>query len=246
MRAGGWRLEVELQPFREDGWLTDVLYMVKSGKEATVYCCSAGPRIGAGLVAAKVYRQLIYRSFKDDSIYRQGRVILDRRMRRAVQKKTKTGRGGGFGLWVNAEFETLKLLHTAGADVPRPYTCSGDTVLMEYVGDEETAAPPLRYARIAPDEAQRLFRRLMRDVELWLSCDRVHGDLSAFNVLYWQGHPVVIDFPQAVDARSNRHAYDLLQRDIGNVCSYFHQYEVQADPDRIARDLWRRYRLALL
>ena len=42
-----------LEPFIEDGLLADVLYPIKSGKEATVYCCSAGPRIKADFVAAK-------------------------------------------------------------------------------------------------------------------------------------------------------------------------------------------------
>jgi RIO kinase 1 len=236
----------ELEQFRDDGWLTDVLYLVKGGKEATVYCCSAGPKIGAGLVAAKVYRQRKYRSFKDDSVYQQGRVIVDRRLRRAVGKKTKAGRGCQFGLWVNSEFETLELLHRAGADVPRPYAHSPDTILMEYVGDDEMAAPPLRYAHLELDEASDLFNRLMRNIELWLGVNCVHGDLSPFNILYWQGNPVVIDFPQAVDARFNPHAYTLLQRDITNVCSYFDQYKQQADPDRIARDLWRSYQLAML
>jgi len=36
-----------LEPFIEDGLLADVLYPIKSGKEATVYCCSAGPRVKA-------------------------------------------------------------------------------------------------------------------------------------------------------------------------------------------------------
>ena len=32
-----------------------------------------------------------------------------------------------------------------------------------------------------------LFRRLLRNVELFLDCDRVHADFSPFNILFWEG-----------------------------------------------------------
>ena len=44
-------------------------FNVKSGKEATVYCCQAHPSTGAKLLAAKVYRSRNNRSFKNDVIY---------------------------------------------------------------------------------------------------------------------------------------------------------------------------------
>ena len=45
-----------LEPFFDEGWITEVIRPVKSGKEATVYLCRAGDRTGEELVAAKVYR----------------------------------------------------------------------------------------------------------------------------------------------------------------------------------------------
>ncbi len=59
-----------LDAFIGDGSITDVLYVVRSGKEATVYCC----RDAEGeLVAAKVYRPLERRNFHNDAIYQTGR-----------------------------------------------------------------------------------------------------------------------------------------------------------------------------
>ena len=81
----------------------------------------------------------------------------------------------------------------------------------------------------------------MNNVEQWLSLNRVHGDLSPHNILYWRGDLRIIDFPQAVDPRFNRAAEDLLRRDIANVCRYFAPYGIEASPDDIARDLWRRF-----
>jgi len=81
----------------------------------------------------------------------------------------------------------------------------------------------------------------MSNIELWLSYNLVHAGLSPFNVLYWQGHIKVIDFPQAVDARFNANAQTLLARDIHNLCRYFARFGVQANASRLAQDLWRRF-----
>jgi RIO kinase 1 len=86
-----------------------------------------------------------------------------------------------------------------------------------------------------------MFDRLLWHVELMLSHNRVHGDLSAYNVLYWQERAIVIDFPQAVVATSNPHALRLLQRDIERLCQYFSRYGVEADSRALARDLWSRF-----
>ncbi len=118
---------------------------------------------------------------------------------------------------------------------------SSDAILLEYFGDEDEAAQQLNRVRLSADEAGPLFQRLMRNVELMLACDRVHGDLSPHNVLYWQGEVRVIDFPQAVDSRFNSHARELLARDIDNLCRYFAPYGVEADAASLTRDLWGRY-----
>jgi RIO kinase 1 len=230
-----------LNSFCDEGLITEVLGIVKSGKEATVYCCRAAPSSGAELLAAKVYRPRRFRTFKDDAVYQDGRVILDARFRRAVRRKTRTGRGVQSGLWVSSEFETLTLLWEAGADVPKPIARSGSAILMEYVGDGESAAPMLNRVCLPWSEARPLFDLLLRNVELWLACNLVHADLSPFNILYWKGGIKVIDFPQAVDARFNRNAFALLRRDVDNVCRHFAKYGVRADPSRLAGDLWNSY-----
>lgn len=230
-----------LQRACDDDLITDVLHVIKSGKEATVYCCRAHPRTGHKLLAAKVYRPLEYRRFRNDAVYRSARVILDRRLRRAVRRKTRTGRGVQFGRWMGNEFETLQILHGAGADVPQPVALCGSAVLMEYVGAERSPARTLNKVKLAPDEAEPLFARLMRNVELWLAHHRVHADLSAFNILYWKGRMKVIDFPQAVDPRLNPSSFMLLLRDVDHVCGYFSRFAVQANPHELAEDLWTRY-----
>src|SRR5579872_5090423 len=66
-----------LEHFFTEGLITGVLHVVKSGKEATVYCCQAHPSTGVELLAAKVYRSRNNRGFKNDAIYQEGRRILE-------------------------------------------------------------------------------------------------------------------------------------------------------------------------
>ncbi len=238
-----------LGPFYDDQVITDVLRQVKGGKEATVYCCQAHPVTGANLLAAKVYRPRMFRQLRNDAVYRQGRETIGeegkevrgRREKLAMKKKTEFGEVLRHITWVSNEFETMRRLHAAGADVPKPFAQSSNAILMEFVGTENFPAPALSQVRLAPRLARGLFDRLLHDVELMLAHDRIHADLSAFNVLYWDEQVKIIDFPQAVDPYINPKAEMLLTRDVQRLCDYFGRYGIQADAPQIARDLWARY-----
>jgi RIO kinase 1 len=70
--------------------------------------------------------------------------------------------------------------------------------------------------------------------------DRIHGDLSAYNILYWDGRATLIDFPQVTLRRSNPHAEFIFQRDVTRVCEYFARQGVAVgDPEERAARLWR-------
>jgi RIO kinase 1 len=141
-------------------------------------------------------------------------------------------------LWQNHEWDVLKLLKAAGADVPRPLAHSSGGMLLEFIGDADGAAPMLKEVRLGPEQAQEMFDRLLDNVQLWLAYNIVHGDLSAYNVLYQTGAPVVIDFPQACDPRSNTNAFRLLLRDIENLARYFGRFGVTCDPFGLAERYW--------
>lgn len=231
-----------LDAFVGQGLIEDVLGVVKSGKEATVYCCRGGSGSPAQLLAAKVYRSRKVRGFSNAAVYNEGRLREHhRRETRAMQTKTRFGRETSFNKWVSDEFETLRLLHAAGVTVPEPFALFERVIIMEYIGDEDSPAPPLSSVLLDAAEAAEIFEQLMRDIETALACDRIHGDLSAFNVLYRPGRPCLIDFPQAVDPRFNFQALNLLERDLANLCGYFARFGVRADAGRIARDLWSRF-----
>jgi RIO kinase 1 len=246
LRDRDWVMS-SLRHFYEQELIDDVLYVAKSGKEATVYCCTANPATGLEWLAAKVYRPRMFRSLSNDALYRNGREQRDQdgRVRRGNQrgnlKNTQRGRAAQVASWIEYEYATQRLLYDAGADVPRPLGQIGNAVLMEFVGDGEEPAARLSEVDLAPEEAQPLFDQLLRNVELALAHDRIHGDLSAYNVLYWQGAVAVIDFAQAVDPRHDDALYTLLERDIDRLCRYFARIGVLADPHALAADMWARY-----
>jgi RIO kinase 1 len=236
----------QLDAFFDQGLITAMVGIIKTGKEASAYCCRGGSEVGDGLVCVKIYRARQYR-FKKDTIYQEERTRgMHGRAQRALAKKSEFGREVQTGSWVGHEFETLDLLHKAGASVPRPYNIVGDAILMDYIGDEDEPAAQLNKVALKFEEAQRLFESVMRNVEIMLANNRVHADLSAHNILYWKGAVTLIDFPQAVDPRFNSNAAMLLQRDIENVCNYFAIAGVEANAAALADDLWRRFTFAEL
>jgi len=231
-----------LEPLFDEGWIDEVIRPVKSGKEASVYLCRAGARTGEELVAAKVYRPLENRSFKNAAVYWEGGMrAWNAHDLRAAKKRSGWGKTVLFGAWIVRENEALETLHRAGANVPRPVTQVGSVLLMKWIGDEEQAAPQLRQVRWDSEKAARIFDFLTGQVELWLANNVVHADLSEYNVLVWRGRPVVIDFPQAVDPRFNRNAYALLQRDLANLYRHFERLGVRRDPRAAGSAMWERW-----
>jgi len=146
-----------------------------------------------------------------------------------------------YATWLDNEWETMRLLHDAGADVPRPIARNDQAILMPYVGDEGNVAIKLVDAKVSPQAAERIADRLLWNIELMLDCDRVHGDLSPFNVLYWNDEAVIIDFPQAIDPRLNPAAQQLLSRDVEHICRWARKHGAQRDADQITLRLWNAF-----
>jgi RIO kinase 1 len=246
----GWLLEA-LRDFYEMGHITDVLARIQGGKEANVYRCQANPKIGIQLAAAKVYRPRMFRNLRNDKLYREGRDYLkpngkkiknnDHRLMRAIGKKTRIGAQVEHTSWLMHEFLTLQTLHQAGANVPEPLATSDNAILMGYCGDERMAAPTLNSVTLEVDEAAELFEAVLRNIQIMLQHGLIHGDLSAFNILYWAGEITLIDFPQVVDYHANTNAYMILLRDVTRICQYFASQGVDHDPQALTDRLWQDY-----
>jgi RIO kinase 1 len=243
-----WLLD-SLRVFYEMDFISDVLARVRGGKEASVYRCRATSKAGVSLAAAKVYRPRKFRNLRNDALYREGRSYLkadgkaiknnEHRLMRAIGKKTQMGEQLEHTSWLMYEYTTLQKLYQAGAAVPQPLAVGDNAILMGYCGDEFMAAPTLNTVTLDAAEAPALFDAVISNVELMLQTGLVHGDLSAYNVLYWEGQITLIDFPQVIDYHSNPSAYHILRRDITRICEYFASQGVMRDPQTITDRLWR-------
>jgi len=240
-----WWLLESLGAFYEHKWIDDVLRRLKGGKEASVYLCR-GNASTEPLVTAKVYRPRSLRNLKNDGIYRTGRTDLDEDGNaivkladvHAIHSRSRYGEELRHQSWIAYEFQTLEMLHEAGADVPKPYAMEKNAILMEYIGDDGNAAPTLNNVRLARGEARGLFDRLILNLNLLLDNDRIHGDLSAYNILYWEGDITLIDFPQVVHPGKNPSAWVIFLRDVTRICQYFTSQGVKTDAHKLASELW--------
>lgn len=246
----GWLLQA-LQSFYEEKLITDVLGRVKGGKEANVYRCLAHPSTGETLIAAKVYRPRMFRNLRNDAMYREGRDVLtgdgkslnkkDDRTMRAIGKKTAYGQQVSHTSWLMHEYKTLTTLYDIGASVPQSFAASENAILMTYFGDEKVGAPTLKEVDLSHKEAKPLFEAVIANIELLLEHDMIHGDLSAYNLLYWEGEVILIDFPQVTITHLNSNARMILERDVTRVCDYFAPRGVKCDASDITHKLWQKY-----
>jgi len=224
-----------LQPLIDDGVIDEVLRPLKSGKEATVYLV----RSNGQTRCAKVYRDMGQRSFQKRAQYQEGRGVRGSRNARAMSKSTRFGRKEQEAAWKNAEVDALYQLVAANVRVPRPYGYFNDVLVMELVTDSAgNPAPRLSEIELSADKAREYHEFLMRQIARMLSIGLIHGDLSEFNVLVGPEGPVIIDFPQVVNAAGNNGALAMLERDVNNIRGTLGRFAPELLTTEFAREMW--------
>ena len=232
------KVPIGLQPLIDDGVIDEVVRSLKSGKEATVYVV----RSGSELRCAKVYRDMAQRSFQRRAQYQEGRKVRGSREGRAMSRNTRFGRREREHEWKNAEVDALYRLDAAGVRVPRPFGYFNDVLIMELITDTlGNPAPRLSEVELTPDVALEHHGFLMRQIVRMLAHGLIHGDLSEFNVLLAPQGPVIIDFPQVVNAASNNAAFALLERDVNNIRSTLGRFAPQLLQTEFALEMWSLY-----
>lgn len=222
----------------EDGIIEEVIRPLMSGKEAQLFLVIAG---GEERVA-KIYKDSTQRLFKHRTEYTEGRRTRNSRDQRAMGKRSKHGRERDEQSWHSAEVDMIYRLRDAGVRVPTPFSFMDGVLVMELITDAEgNPAPQIGTMQFGQQEALAVHDLLLREVVRMLCAGVIHGDLSEFNVLMSADGPVVIDFPQAVDAANNPGARKLLMRDVDNLHRFVGRFVTGMLRLPYAEEMWELY-----
>ena len=230
---------VSLEQLLQDGVVDEVLGRLKSGKEADVWLVRHHDEV----LCAKVYKDRQFRSFKNNSGYKEGRAVRNSRTQRAMDRGSRFGQAAAEEEWKAAESDALHKLHAQGVRVPAPVLFYEGILLMKLVLDKEGhPAPRLIDAQLGREQAGTLYADLRTQAIRMLCSELIHGDLSAYNVLLGAEGPTLIDFPQVVSAAHNSTAESFFTRDLENIRTFFAGF----DPALAARtgdapEIWRAY-----
>jgi RIO kinase 1 len=220
------------------GIIQEVLRPLMSGKEAQIYVVVADDRE----CVAKVYKEATQRTFKHRAAYTEGRRTRNSRDQRAIHKRSRHGRTQDESGWRATEVDMIYRLRDAGVRVPGPINFVDGVLVMELIKDAEGhPAPRLGDLRFEASEAREIHRQLLREVLRMLGAGVIHGDLSDFNVLMGAEGPVLIDFPQALEAARNQNARKFLLRDVENLRRFVERYSPGPPTPAYGEEMWSLY-----
>ncbi|XP_061371536.1 uncharacterized protein LOC133314113 isoform X1 [Gastrolobium bilobum] len=203
------------------GVFHDINGCISTGKEANVYHAT---KSDGQELAIKIYKTSVL-VFKDRDRYVQG----DYRFRHGYcrhnpRKMVKT--------WAEKEMRNLMRLKAAGLRCPTPYLLRLHVLVMEFIGKTGWAAPRLKDASLSLDKLREgYFEMIIAMRTLYQKCKLVHGDLSEYNILYYEGHLYIIDVSQAVDP-DHPHALDFLREDCAHISEFFKKHGVAVMTNR--------------
>ncbi|MFX0196516.1 MAG: serine protein kinase RIO [Candidatus Hodarchaeota archaeon] len=185
---------------------TIALSTVSTGKEANVYytLTTRGEE-----VAVKIYR-MVASDFKRREPY----LVGDPRFR-TIRKTTHAL----VYTWAQKEFKNLQRAFAVGIRVPKPEIVRKNVLVVEFIGKDRVPARLMRDVKLK--NPSKTFKCILEHVRtLYEKANLVHADLSEYNVLMWEGEPVLIDFAQAV-LIAHPMSSMFLRRDLENISKYF-------------------------
>ena len=213
------------------------LGVLKTGKEADVHLVERRLGDDVNFLAAKRYRNLDERAFRNDARYRTARRTGESRVDKALAKGGRVGMAFRARQWVETEFEMLGRLWEAGIPVPYPVQQFGLEIMLELIGSPDEVAPRLVNTHLDPPFVALLWEQLVETLRKMVRAGVVHGDLSPYNLLVDGERLVLIDFPQAVDPIAHPEGMSLLARDVLNVCTWFSKRGVSCDSSSLIAEL---------
>ncbi|RMX64198.1 hypothetical protein KXD40_005844 [Peronospora effusa] len=204
------RTRMILYKMLNHGIVTEINGCLSTGKEANVYHA----RLPDGREGAiKVYKTSIL-VFKDREKYVSGEFRFRHGYSKSNPRKMVK-------LWAEKEMRNLRRLKESGIYCPAPILLRSHVLLMDFIGHDGWAAPRLKDAKISDIRYRECYLyciKMMRT--MYQKCRLVHGDLSEYNILYYQTKLYFIDVSQSVE-HEHPSANDFLRKDCRNIADYF-------------------------
>jgi RIO kinase 1 len=176
-------------------------------------------------------------AFRHDVEYREGRQFRKSRDRRAVERMSTYGKRLLQDRWTGHEFDVTAKLWDVGVTVPFPVSYSDDQYLLQFIGDLTQAAPQLAQARLDGPELDSAAKLIVAGLHGMTRAGFVHGDLSAYNLLWWEDQVWFIDLPQAIDLAANPQGLNYLHRDVTNICGWLQRRGHSIDAEDLFAEL---------
>ncbi|TFG11614.1 hypothetical protein EU537_11905 [Candidatus Thorarchaeota archaeon] len=217
--------EITFETVKQDamgmGLATDVLYQMSAGKEASIFLAAWKDHP----IVLKAYRiwQSSHSLSKSSGFRTQ-----------ASSKRTYSALHMMENFAV-AEYDLLMRCFQAGMRVPTPIGRVCNYLTMRLIGDGTVPGPQLR--EVTLEEPDLVLDQILDDyLIMYRDVHYVHGDLSEYNILWWDDKPWIIDVPQGyhVGVHCNMlKAEKLLRRDIRNLLAHFKSYGIRRNIDEI-------------
>ncbi|CAL9030785.1 unnamed protein product [Prunus brigantina] len=204
------RTRMVLFKMLNSGTFHDINGCISTGKEANVYHAT---KSDGQEMAIKIYKTSIL-IFKDRDRYVQG----DYRFRHGYCKNNPRKM---VRTWAEKEMRNLKRLREDGIRCPAIVSLKLHVLVMEFIGKSGWAAPRLKDAALSLDKLREGYIEMIIAMRMMYQKSKlVHGDLSEYNILYFEGHLYIIDVSQSVEL-DHPHALDFLREDCVHVSDFF-------------------------
>ena len=187
--------------------------VISTGKEANVYYTRGF--IDKKELAVKIYKTMVT-NFKDREEYISGEFRFRKR-----SKNTRTNPHKLIKVWAEKEFRNLKRIQQVGIKCPEPICIKENILVMEFIGENGIAAKRLKNVVLESNEVSEVYLKILNMMRiLFVKARLVHGDLSEFNLLYFENEIIMIDVSQSIED-NHPMAIEFLKRDIYNMNYYF-------------------------
>jgi RIO kinase 1 len=189
------------------GIIDTIFGVISSGKESRVY---RGLDADGENIAIKIY-------LTSSKEFRKGMIIYIEGDPRFRLKKRDT-RSLIFA-WAQKEYKNLQRAFNVGIRVPNPIYVNKNVLVMEFIGEDDVAAPTLK--EVPPRKPQQMYNIVLKYVKLFFQKAKlVHGDLSEYNIMHLDDKPIIFDLAQSVLIAHPR-AQEFLKRDLKNINRFF-------------------------